>query len=52
MLDTKVFMKAIEDLEKIGIAHDVTIQAIKEAFESIFKKKVMKIHVSKLILMK
>ena len=39
MLDTKVFMKAIEDLEKIGIAHDVTIQAIKEAFESIFKKK-------------
>ncbi len=39
MLDTKVFMQAIEELEKIGIAHDVTIQALKEAFESIFKKK-------------
>ena len=40
MLDTKEFLKAIELLEtENGIAHEVTIAALKEAFESIYKKK-------------
>ena len=40
MLDTKVFLAAIDELESNnGIARDITIQALKEAFESIFKKK-------------
>jgi len=39
MLDAKIFLKAIEELEEKGISRDVTIQALKESFESIFKKK-------------
>lgn len=39
MLDTKVFLQAIDELENNGIAREVTIQALKEAFESIIKKK-------------
>ncbi len=33
------FLEAIVELEKAGIKRDVTIQALKEAFESIVKKK-------------
>ena len=40
MLDTKTFLAAIDELElNNGIAREVTISALKEAFESIFKKK-------------
>jgi N utilization substance protein A len=40
MLDTKVFLNAIDALEtNNGIAREVTIEALKEAFASIFKKK-------------
>ena len=40
MLDTKQFLSAFEDIEKdSGIPQAVTINALKEAFESIFKKK-------------
>ncbi len=39
MLDAKIFLKAIDELEEKGISRDVTIQALKESFESIFKKK-------------
>ena len=39
MLDAKIFLKAVDELEEKGISRDVTIQALKESFESIFKKK-------------
>ena len=40
MLDTKQFLSAFEDIEKdSGIPQAVTINALKEAFEAIFKKK-------------
>lgn len=39
MLDTKIFLGAIDELESKGIAREITIQALTEAFESIFKKK-------------
>lgn len=39
MLDAKIFLKAIDELEEKGISRDVTIQALKESFESLFKKK-------------
>ena len=39
MLNTKQFLEAIEGLEKQGIAKEITIQALKETFETIVKKK-------------
>ena len=39
MLDAKIFLKAVDELEEKGISREVTIQALKESFESIFKKK-------------
>ena len=39
MLNTKQFLEAIDDLEQQGIAREITIQALKEAFESIVKRK-------------
>ena len=39
MLDAKIFLKAIDELEEKGISREVTIQALKESFESLFKKK-------------
>ena len=39
MLDTKQFLLAIDELEKQGIQREITIQALKEAFETIVKKK-------------
>ena len=39
MLDTKLFLNAIEALEAQGIAREITIQALSEAFETIVKKK-------------
>ena len=39
MLDTKQFLEAIDLLERQGIARDITIKALKEAFETIVKKK-------------
>lgn len=39
MVDLKVFLSAIDEFEGHGIAKEVTIKALKEAFESIFKKK-------------
>ena len=41
MLDTKQFLSAFEDIEKdSGIPQAVTINALKEAFESIFKNTI------------
>lgn len=39
MLNTKQFLEAIEGLESQGIAKEITIQALKETFETIVKKK-------------
>ena len=39
MLNTKQFIEAIEALEQQGINREITIQALKEAFETIVKKK-------------
>lgn len=39
MLDAKIFLKAVDELEEKGISREITIQALKESFESIFKKK-------------
>ena len=38
-MEKKVFLAAIDELEQIGIAREITIQALKEAFESTIKKK-------------
>lgn len=38
-MKTKDFLLAIEELENVGIAREITIQALKEAFESTIKKK-------------
>lgn len=38
-MKTKDFLIAIEELENVGIAREITIQALKEAFESTIKKK-------------
>ena len=38
-MKTKDFLIAIEELESVGIAREITIQALKEAFESTIKKK-------------
>ena len=38
-MKTKDFLLAIEELESVGIAREITIQALKEAFESTIKKK-------------
>ena len=35
MLDTNQFLLAIDELEKQGIQREITIQALKEAFETI-----------------
>ena len=39
MVDFKQFLAAIDDFENYGIAKEVTIQALKEAFCSLFVKK-------------
>ena len=39
MLDTKIFLSAIDQLEQQGIAKEITVKALKEAFETIVKKK-------------
>lgn len=39
MMKKKDFLEAIIELEKAGISREITIQALKEAFESIIKKK-------------
>lgn len=39
MLNTKQFLEAIDALEQQGISREITIQALKEAFESIVKRK-------------
>ncbi len=39
MVNLKEFLKAIDEFENYGIAKEVTIQALKEAFSSLFKKK-------------
>lgn len=39
MLDVKGFLDAISSLEDVGIPKEVTINALKESFESIIKKK-------------
>lgn len=39
MLDTKTFLEAIDALEQQGIAREITIKALTEAFETIVKKK-------------
>lgn len=39
MLNTKQFLEAIEALEGQGIAREITIQSLKETFETIVKKK-------------
>ena len=39
MLDTKIFLSAIDQLEQQGIAKEITVRALKEAFETIVKKK-------------
>lgn len=39
MVDLKQFLKAIDEFENYGIAKEVTIQALKDAFSSLFVKK-------------
>ena len=39
MLDVKGFLSAISSLEDAGIPKEVTLNALKESFESIIKKK-------------
>lgn len=39
MVDLKQFLNAIDEFENYGIAKEVTIQALKEAFTSLFVKK-------------
>ena len=39
MLDAKMLLGALEELENKGISREVTIQSLKEAFQAIFKKK-------------
>ena len=39
MVDLKKFLVAIDEFENYGIAKEVTIQALKEAFSSLFVKK-------------
>ena len=39
MVNLKEFLKAIDEFENYGIAKEVTIQALKDAFSSLFKKK-------------
>lgn len=39
MVDLKQFLKAIDEFENYGIAKEITIQALKEAFSSLFVKK-------------
>lgn len=39
MVDLKQFLNAIDEFENFGIAREVTIQALKEAFSSLFVKK-------------
>ncbi len=38
-MKTKDFLTAIEEFEQIGISREITIQALKEAFESTIRKK-------------
>ena len=39
MLDTKMLLGALDELENRGVSREITIQSLKEAFQSIFKKK-------------
>lgn len=39
MLNAKLFFEAIDALEQQGINREITIQALKDAFETIVKKK-------------
>ncbi|MGN1295840.1 MAG: transcription termination factor NusA [Bacilli bacterium] len=39
MLDTKMLLGALDELENKGISREITIQSLKEAFQAIFKKK-------------
>ncbi|MDD6301941.1 MAG: transcription termination factor NusA [Bacillales bacterium] len=39
MIDLKILLAAFDELEADGVSREVTIQILKEAFESIFKKK-------------